>query len=382
MPSGSALHLAVIGAFPFPLPQGSQVFVRDQIRALHAAGVDTTLVCYGSRAGTAPDDLHVVRVPRALSPSALRAGPSLGKPLADAALASVYARAHRARPFDAVLAHNAEAALVALAARRRTGVPVVYVAHTLLGRELDAYGPRALGFLSRPAGSLLDRGIAAAVDGIAALCSETAERLAGYTRAPVERIPPGLDPAPAPDPAEQARLCARFGVEPGRFALYAGNLDRYQDLDDLAATAGLVPDVPIVVATHAARGRVARSLRLLRVSPEQARVLTFACGVAVLPRRRGGGFPIKLLNYMEAGRPIVARQGVADGLVHARSAWLLEPDAPAESVAAAIRALASDPTRAAALGREARATLEAQHAWPELTRRTLALVDAARARRR
>ena len=381
MPSGSALHLAVIGAFPFPLPQGSQVFVRDQIRALHAAGVDTTLVCYGSRAGSAPDDLHVVRVPRALSPSALRAGPSLGKPLADAALATVYARAHRARPFDAVLAHNAEAALAALAARPSTGVPVVYVAHTLLGRELDAYGPRALGFLSRRAGALLDRGIAAAVDGIAALSGEAAQRLAEYTRAPVERIPPGRDPAPAPDPREQTEICARFGVEPGRFALYTGNLDRYQDLEDLARAARLVPEVPIVVATHAARGRVARSLRLLRVSPEQARVLTFASGVALLPRRRAGGFPIKLLNYMEAARPIVARQGVAEGLVHARSAWLLEPDAPADSLAAAIRALVSDPKRAAALGREARATLEAQHAWPELVKRTLALIDAARARR-
>ncbi len=37
--------------------------------------------------------------------------------------------------------------------------------------------------------------------------------------------------------------------------------------------------------------------------------------------------------------------------------------------------------RTAALGREARATLEAQHAWPELVKRTLALIDAARARR-
>ena len=90
------------------------------------------------------------------------------------------------------------------------------MAHTLLGRELDAYGPRALGFLSRGAGALLDRGIAAAVDGIVALCSEAAQRLAGYTRAPVERIPPGHDPAPAPDPHEQSEICARFGVEPGR----------------------------------------------------------------------------------------------------------------------------------------------------------------------
>jgi glycosyltransferase involved in cell wall biosynthesis len=379
VPSHSAQRIAVLGAFPFPLPQGSQVFVRDQLRALRAAGVETTLVCYGSGVGDAPNDLHVVRVPRILSPRALRAGPSLGKPLADAALARVFARAHRSHRFQAVLAHNAEAALAALAARRSTGVPVVYVAHTLLGRELDAYGPRALGFLSRRVGALLDRGIAAAVDGIAALSSQAVQDLARYTRAPIERIPPGHEPAPAPDAREQAELCARFGVEPSGFALYTGNLDRYQDLDELARAARLVPEVPIVVATHAARGRVAHSLRLLRVSPEQARALTFACAVALLPRRRAGGFPIKLLNYMEAARPIIARQGVAEGLVHARSAWLLEPDAPVENLASAIRVLASDPKRAAALVRGARATLETQHAWPELVKRTLLLIDAARA---
>jgi glycosyltransferase involved in cell wall biosynthesis len=100
----------------------------------------------------------------------------------------------------------------------------------------------------------------------------------------------------------------------------------------------------------------------------------------VLPRRRPGGFPIKLLNYMEAARPIVAHREVAFGLEHGVSAWLLAPDAGPDALAAALRALAADPALAARLGAGARANLAARHMWPALARRTLELVaEASRA---
>ena len=81
------MRLAVVAAFPFPLAQGSQIFVAEQVRALAAAGARVTLFCYGSGEGEPPEGLEIVRVPRRLSPRSLRAGPGLGKPLADAALA-------------------------------------------------------------------------------------------------------------------------------------------------------------------------------------------------------------------------------------------------------------------------------------------------------
>src|SRR5262249_58841061 len=100
-----ALDLAIVAAFPFPAPQGSQVFVREQVRALAAAGARATLFCYGRGAGPPPAGIECVRVARALSPRRTSAGPSAAKPCADVALAALVARARRRRPLDAPLPH-------------------------------------------------------------------------------------------------------------------------------------------------------------------------------------------------------------------------------------------------------------------------------------
>jgi glycosyltransferase involved in cell wall biosynthesis len=164
-------------------------------------------------------------------------------------------------------------------------------------------------------------------------------------------------------------------VRPGGFALYAGNLDRYQDLDELERAARAVPELPLLVATHEAPPSSRSALRFVRVvDAAEARALLFAAALAVLPRRRPGGFPIKLLNYMEAARPIVAHHEVADGLEHAVSAWLIAADAGPDALAAALRGLSADPALAARLGAQARALLAQRHAWPALAQRTLSLV--------
>ena len=75
MASANAARIAVVAAFPFPLELGSQIFVRDQLRALRAAGADPTLLCYGTGDGETPPDLDVIRSPSALSAIPLRAGP-------------------------------------------------------------------------------------------------------------------------------------------------------------------------------------------------------------------------------------------------------------------------------------------------------------------
>jgi glycosyltransferase involved in cell wall biosynthesis len=175
-----------------------------------------------------------------------------------------------------------------------------------------------------------------------------------------------------------ASACFRHGLAPDRFALYAGNLDRYQALAVLDDAAAREPGLPIVVATHdARRARFAR-LRVTRVgSIEEMRCLVHGAAVALLPRESLGGFPIKLLHAMEAGRAIVARRGVADTLVDGESAWLVPDDAGAEHFAEALRALAADPVLRARLGAAARSALATHHAWPARADETLALVRAA-----
>jgi glycosyltransferase involved in cell wall biosynthesis len=365
------LRIALIAAFPFPLPQGSQIFVRDQAIALERAGARVTLFCYGRGNGDDPPGLSIVRTPRALSPRRQRSGPSASKPFADLAIAATFARACWRAPFDVALAHNSEAALAALAARPFCRVPVVYVAHTLMGVELETFVPGALRPLAEAAGRHLDRHLAAACDGAISLSQEAHRTLAAATRGPLALIPPGFDPNPAPSPARIAAACARYGLEPGGFVLYAGNLDPYQGLDRIAVAAKHLPDVPFIVATHAARPGP-QNLRTLRLQHrEEGRELTFGAGVCVLPRRAPGGFPIKLLNYMEAARPIVAHPLVAEGLIHDRSAWLLAADSDGQALAAALRMLLSDRSRAARLGAEARRSLALRHGWTDLARKTL-----------
>lgn len=373
------MHLALAGAFPFPFPQGSQVYFAEQARALAAAGVRVTLVCYGSGEGAAPPDLPLVRAP--FAPRRLHSGPSAGKPFADLALAATLVRAHRRDPFDAVLAHNAEAALAALLARRATRVPVVYVAHTVLRHELETYASARFAAPLRGFGAGVDRFAARRADAVIALSRAGERALAAHARGPCVLVPPALAPAPPPEAERIAAACARFGVAPGGFALYAGNLDGYQELGVLAAAAARTK-IPVVVATHAA-GTAPAPLVSARVrDAAEARALTFGAGVALLARRAPGGFPIKLLNYMEASRAIIARASIADPLVHARSGWLVPDAAPAQTWSDAVDALSADPMLAAGLGTAARRVLEAEHDPASLAHRVLALVEPIAAVRR
>ncbi len=102
-----------------------------------------------------------------------------------------------------------------------------------------------------------------------------------------------------------------------------------------------------------------------------------------MPRRIVGGFPIKLLNYMEAARAIVAFEDVADGFVHRRDAWLLPRQADARLLADAILQLLAAPELAARIGQQGRLRLERSCGWDEAAQRTLTLVaDAVAARGR
>lgn len=371
-------RLALLGAFPFPAPFGSQRYFGAQAAALADAGVEVTLCCYGSGSGACDSRFELVRTSPALSPRRVRPGPALIKPVADAALGAAFLRAARVQDFDAVLAHNVEAAGIALWARALGGPPVIYVAHTLMGNELDAWFPNALRGGAASIGLRFDAGVAARADAVLTLCESAAHALRAAARGPVVYVPPGHTPQPPPSDAEIEQSCAEAGVSRDGYALYTGNLDRYQEVATLAAAARRVPELPVLVATHGNDRLDAAGLICRRTTPETARALTYGAAATLLGRKRVGGFPIKLLEYMEAGRAILARAGICETLAHDVSAWLVPQRAGADEFADGLRALHASAALRNRLGAGARATLETQHAWPELTQTLLALVAAVR----
>jgi glycosyltransferase involved in cell wall biosynthesis len=353
-----SLRLALLGAFAFPAPLGSQRFFAEQASALRASDAEVERFTYAAEGLTL----------RGFAPRKLAADRALGRALL---------AAHCIRRFDAVLAHNAEAALLALSLRRRLGIPVVYVAHTLWAEELETWLAPRFAPAARAAGHAVDRSLARRADAVLVLCEAAGRALAPATRGPIACIPPGHTLEPAPPADAVAAACARHGLARDGFALYAGNLDRYQGLDALDEAAS-EHGFPIVVATHQTGRTRFRNLRVIELrSIDESRCLLHGAAVAVLPRRSQGGFAIKLLHYMEAGRAIVARSHVAGTLAHGESGWLLADDAGPAGFAGAIRALAADPALRVRLGSGARSALAKHHAWPARADETLALVRAA-----
>ena len=373
--SPAAPRIALLGAFHFPVPQGSQVFVAEQARALVQQGARVTLVSYGGRTQIV-EPFAIEQTPAWSAPGSHRSGPQLRKPLSDTLLLRTLLAAHGRAPFDAVLAHNAEAAVVALGARRKLGVPVLYVAHTLFGEELQVYGPARFEGFARSLGRRLDRSIARRADGVIALSERARAELTRWSRAPVALIPPGLHPTPPPSREDVEKVCTARGLARDAYALYTGNLDAYQDLGDLVDAAARMPEQPVVVATHGPLARLPGVRVLAHCTATEMRALTAGARITLCPRRTCAGFPIKLLNYMEAGRAILAREGVGGTLTHERDAWLLPETSGATAFAEALATLHRDADLRHRLGAAARATLSRSHAWPALAKDTLSVVEA------
>ena len=142
------MRLLLVGAFPYPLSQGSQIYFQEQARALRSAGARVEMLTYASGrpqadTGRALEGFAHHTPPAWTAPRRLRSGPTWGKPLADLALAKslrdAVASKSRHNAFDAILTHNAEGCVTALLGLRGIRIPNVYCAHTLLGQELSAY---------------------------------------------------------------------------------------------------------------------------------------------------------------------------------------------------------------------------------------------------
>jgi glycosyltransferase involved in cell wall biosynthesis len=84
--------------------------------------------------------------------------------------------------------------------------------------------------------------------------------------------------------------------------------------------------------------------------------------VAVAPLRSGGGTRLKILEALDAGRPVVATSIAVDGLEDLIGEGVVVAD-DAPSMIDAVSGLLADGDRAAALGRAGHAAVAARHTW-------------------
>ena len=91
--------------------------------------------------------------------------------------------------------------------------------------------------------------------------------------------------------------------------------------------------------------------------------------------------PSKMFEYLAAGKAVVgAVAGEAAQILREAGAWVVPP-ADSEALAAAIRALAADPQRRRAMGRQGRCYVERHFDRDTLARLYRKLLDAPGGRR-
>ena len=339
----------MVAACPYPAPQGSQVLLRTTAEIMAARGHDVRLVVYGYGVGSVDNGVRVCRAAPIPGMRRTAAGPSLGKPFADLALVGALRRVIREESIDIVHAHNYEGLLVALAAGKR---PIVYHAHNAMCDELPHFLP-----CTRGIGRLLDVTLPRRADQVIALH----HRLRGYlvecgcAPSRVSVIPPSVEAA---------------GFDVGSISdaipalLYTGNLDAYQNLAFLynvvARVRAIEPRAKLRIAT--AVPATIPGAEVVHVDGLDALRGVLREDVIVLsPRVSWSGYPIKLLNAMAAGKPIIACAGASPCLVHEENG-IVVADNDEAGMAEAVLRLLRDPESRARLGTNARRTAEAEFA--------------------
>ncbi|HRK32950.1 MAG TPA: glycosyltransferase family 4 protein [Candidatus Hydrogenedentes bacterium] len=345
------MRVAIAGACPYPVPQGSQVLLRDTALALHDRGHDVHLVVYGYGEGVDESGLRIHRSAHVAGGHHTKAGPTLAKPFLDLALVSKLRNVVRAERIDVVQAHNYEGLLVALAARV---APVVYQAHNAMADELPHYA--GFGFLGKRIGSWLDH----------TFPRRAAQVVVPHVAIALYLIACGCAPGKVSVIAPPASThwfapAVASGQHPP--IVYTGNLDAYQNIEFLehvmARVRAEAPDARLVLAT---RDHTVMHGAELHYTPDFAtlRAVLAQDAVVVCPRVSWSGYPIKLLNAMAAGKAVVACRSAAHPLEHEVTGIVVD-DNDEEAFASAVVRLMQSPALRDALGKQARQVVDTNH---------------------
>jgi glycosyltransferase involved in cell wall biosynthesis len=389
--AGERFRIAMVAACPMPARRGTPLRIERLAEALTARGHHVELITYHVADGPQPLGVPVHRIFRRPVYWQMPVGPSLRKlAVYDPALSWKLARVLTARRFDVIHAHHVEGLLVALPVRLRHRIPLVYDAHTMLSAELPSYAAGLTRSVFGALGGWLDGALPRRADHIVAVTPDIRDRLVrahGLEADRVSVVTNGVETS-----------CFRVPQPPPRDGLirliYTGTLARYQNIELLleafARARQARRDLRLSFSVSssfepyeaiARRLQVREAIEVLPDGFDELPSRLAAAAIAVLPRVSCPGIPQKLLNYMAAGKAIVASAGSAKVLEHERTG-LVVPDGDVRGFADAVLRLASNPGLSEALGRTARETVERDFSWERAAERMEPVYERLLATRR
>lgn len=379
--------VAMVAACPFPANRGTPFRILQMGEALARNGIDVHTVTYHLGDDRPTEGMTVHRTRPVGWYEEFEAGPNYAKlavldPLLVAKLLQVVRR-HRIR---IIHAHHFEGALCALVVKLLVGrVQVIYDAHTSLRDELFDYTAfRVPRIFKKVAIDILDSGIPRWCDHSVTV-SKRLERFLrgrGVPESRVSCIPMSVNSDEFLfHPREQVRK--DLGLPERKTILYTGSLAPFQGIDHLLRAMPAVhaahPDAQLVLVgqEHTSHHEQAKALGLAdhaihfaghRPFTEVKRYLN-AADVVVLPRDNCVGFPVKLLNYMAAGKAIVAFEGGTDAVIQNLENGIVVPNGDDAAFARGIIDCLSNREVSEQLGDAARRTAAGHFDMDVMTRK-------------
>lgn len=374
----------MIAPEPFFEARGTPFSEYHRIRALVDLGHTVDLVTYPFGRDVALPGLRVHRSWRPPFVQGVKVGPSLAKIPLDLLLALKALHVALKWRFDYVHSHE-EGGGIGLALARLRGVPHLYDMHSSLPEQLSNFD-FSRSRLLLGAFRALERRMLRGSASVIVIC----KRLEDVARAIAPRAHIVLiENAPGSAEAGGGALVPvreRAGLDVGvPVVLYTGTFEAYQGLDLLfkamRAVLDVRPDARLLLAggkpdqverarRDAEREGLGHAAVFAGERPaEEIPSYLAAADVLVSPRSRGTNTPLKIYQYLRAGRPIVATNllthtQVLDG----RVAELTEPT-PAAFAAGIVRVL-GDREYAARLGRAAGELAATRYTYASYVART------------
>ena len=365
-------RIAMVAACPVPARRGTPLRVERLAEALTARGHHVELITYHVADGPQTLGFPVHRIFRRPAYWHMPVGPSFRKlALYDPVLSWKLTRLLAARRFDLIHAHHVEGLLVALPGRLRHRIPLVYDAHTMLSGELPSYATGLTRATFAAVGTWLDGVLPRRADHVVAVTTDIRDRLVGVHGLESDCI------SVVTNGVETASFRVETPPRPDGLIhlIYSGTLAPYQNIDLLleafARARQVRHDLRLCFSVSSSFEPYEAAARRLGVRdaidviPDGFAELPqrlAASTIAVLPRVACPGIPQKLLNYMAAGKAIVASAGSAKVLEHEKTG-LVVPDGDVRAFADAVLRLAGNPQLGEELGRTARETVEREFSW-------------------
>lgn len=293
------------------------------------------------------------------------------------------AASYHLRGFDVVYERHGHMGYGGILAARRLGIPAVIELNGNILKELDAQGI-PMSRLQRAVSRQVTVSTFRAADHVVAVSQALGDELVMRLGVPARRVSVvenGVDIELFRRPVDAAQVRQRYRLGGGPLVCFVGSFQAWHGVELLVRAFGSVreqhPEARLVlIGDGVGRPAVGAQVSTMRLADKvdflgclpQAEVAGVVRSSDVLvapypvPQDDFIGTPLKLLEYMAAGKAIVASRARTHDLIEDGVTGLRVPPANAGALAAGIVRLLGDPALRAALGAAA-ARAATAHSW-------------------